>query len=269
MCGIVGYIGDNEATELLLTGLEKLEYRGYDSAGIAVINGNEMQLTKVKGRISLLRERVGNNTSGTIGIGHTRWATHGEASERNAHPHQSNTGRFTMVHNGVIENFEELRDNYLPNVKLQSETDTEIIVQLLEKMYGETNDVLQAFQRTLTEMKGSYAIALIDQHTPDVLYAAKNKSPLLVGLGTDCHLVTSDAMATLNETKRYVELEDKEIVILTKEAVTIQKLDGDKVEREPFVTALDSDDMEKGTYPHYMLKEIDEQPYVKIGRAHV
>ena len=262
MCGIVGYIGDNEATELLLTGLEKLEYRGYDSAGIAVMNGNEMQLTKVKGRISLLRERVGNNTSGTIGIGHTRWATHGEASERNAHPHQSNTGRFTMVHNGVIENFEELRDNYLPNVDFQSETDTEIIVQLLEKMYGETNDVLQAFQRTLTELKGSYAIALIDQHTPDVLYAAKNKSPLLVGLGTDCHLVTSDAMATLNETKRYVELEDKETVVLTKEAVTIQKLNGEKIEREAFVTALDSDDMEKGTYPHYMLKEIDEQPYV-------
>lgn len=263
MCGIVGYIGENQAKEILLDGLEKLEYRGYDSAGIAVMHDKEIQLTKVKGRIILLRDKVTEQQlTGNIGIGHTRWATHGEASERNAHPHQSMTGRFTIVHNGVIENYSELRETYLAHVELQSETDTEIIVQLLEKMMEESGDLLQAFQQTLMKLKGSYAIALLDNETPDVLYAAKNKSPLLVGLGKDCHVVTSDAMATLQETRRYVELEDQEIVILSKDAVSIQKLNGSKVERASFEAKIDLADMEKGTYPHYMLKEIDEQSYV-------
>ncbi|MFC4386195.1 glutamine--fructose-6-phosphate transaminase (isomerizing) [Gracilibacillus marinus] len=262
MCGIVGFIGQRDSKEVLLTGLEKLEYRGYDSAGIAVLNEDGMNIFKVKGRIAVLREKVDASVMANVGIGHTRWATHGEPSEENAHPHQSASERFTLVHNGVIENYYEIRDEYLQGVTLKSETDTEIVVQLIELMYKETNDVLEAFRKGLSLLKGSYAIALIDQQNPDVIYVAKNKSPLLIGLGEDFNVVASDAMATLRETDRYVEIEDKEIVLVKKDSVEIQKLDGAKVEREAYVAEIDASDTEKGTYPHFMLKEIDEQPFV-------
>ncbi|KAB8126630.1 glutamine--fructose-6-phosphate transaminase (isomerizing) [Gracilibacillus oryzae] len=262
MCGIVGYIGANDSKEVLLTGLEKLEYRGYDSAGIAVLNEQGMNVFKVKGRIAVLREKVDESVMANVGIGHTRWATHGEPSENNAHPHQSATERFTLVHNGVIENYYELRDEYLQNVELKSETDTEIVVQLIEQLYTETNDVLAAFRKGLSLLKGSYAIALIDNENPDLIYVAKNKSPLLVGLGDGFNVVASDAMATLRETNRYVEIEDKEVVLVRADRVEIQKLDGTVVEREEYIAEIDAADTEKGTYPHFMLKEIDEQPIV-------
>ncbi len=262
MCGIVGYIGGNDSKDILLNGLEKLEYRGYDSAGIAVLNDSGMNIFKVKGRIAALREKVDTSVQGSIGIGHTRWATHGEPSEDNAHPHQSASAQFTLVHNGVIENYYEIRDEYLQNVELKSETDTEIVVQLIEQLYLNTNDVLEAFRQALTLLKGSYAIGLIDNQNPNLIYVAKNKSPLLVGLGDDFNVVASDAMATLKETNRYVEIEDKEIVLVQKDRVEIQKLDGTVVEREAYVAEIDAADTEKGTYPHFMLKEIDEQPIV-------
>ncbi|MBM7573286.1 glutamine--fructose-6-phosphate transaminase (isomerizing) [Aquibacillus albus] len=262
MCGIVGYIGSNDTKEVLLNGLEKLEYRGYDSAGIATLNDDGLNLFKVKGRIASLREKVDNNVHATMGIGHTRWATHGEPSEENAHPHQSASGRFTLVHNGVIENYYEVRDEYLAGVSLASETDTEIIVQLIEVLNKEYNDVLQAFRKAIALLKGSYAIALIDAEDPDTIYVAKNKSPLLVGLGDNFNVVASDAMATLKVTDRYLELHDKEIVIVKRENVEIQQLDGKAIEREPFTAEIDAMDIEKGTYPHFMLKEIDEQPFV-------
>ncbi|WP_277680334.1 glutamine--fructose-6-phosphate transaminase (isomerizing) [Gracilibacillus dipsosauri] len=262
MCGIVGYIGGNDSKDILLNGLEKLEYRGYDSAGIAVLNESGMNIFKVKGRIAALREKVDTSVQGSIGIGHTRWATHGEPSENNAHPHQSASAQFTLVHNGVIENYYEIRDEYLQNVELKSETDTEIVVQLIEQLYLKTNDVLEAFRQALTLLKGSYAIGLIDNQNPNLIYVAKNKSPLLVGLGDDFNVVASDAMATLKETNRYVEIEDKEIVLVQKDRVEIQKLDGTVVEREAYVAEIDAADTEKGTYPHFMLKEIDEQPIV-------
>ncbi|MFC4402292.1 glutamine--fructose-6-phosphate transaminase (isomerizing) [Gracilibacillus xinjiangensis] len=262
MCGIVGYIGANDSKEILLTGLEKLEYRGYDSAGIAILNEQGMNLFKVKGRIATLREKVDASVMGNAGIGHTRWATHGEPSEDNAHPHQSATERFTLVHNGVIENYYEIRDEYLQNVELRSETDTEIVVQLIEQLYNETNDVLEAFRKGLSLLKGSYAIALIDRENPDLIYVAKNKSPLLIGLGDGFNVVASDAMATLRETNRYVEIEDKEAVLVRADRVEIQKLDGTAVERESYIAEIDASDTEKGTYPHFMLKEIDEQPIV-------
>ncbi|WP_079707970.1 glutamine--fructose-6-phosphate transaminase (isomerizing) [Paraliobacillus ryukyuensis] len=262
MCGIVGYIGQNDTKEILLNGLEKLEYRGYDSAGIAVLSDSGLDMFKVKGRIAVLRDKVDNTVESTMGIGHTRWATHGEPSEENAHPHQSASGRFTLVHNGVIENYYELRDEYLQGIHLASETDTEVVVQLMEVMYNKTQDVAEAFRQTVALLKGSYALALIDQQDQETIYVAKNKSPLLVGLGEGFNLVASDAMATLKETDRYLEIHDKEIVIVNRDYVEIQKLDGVAVEREPYIAEIDATDIEKGTYAHFMLKEIDEQPFV-------
>ncbi|MFE4202016.1 glutamine--fructose-6-phosphate transaminase (isomerizing) [Aneurinibacillus aneurinilyticus] len=262
MCGIVGYIGTQDTKEILLRGLEKLEYRGYDSAGIAVVNGKGVRVFKEKGRIAALRDIVDQDTTGSVGIGHTRWATHGVPNRVNAHPHQSHTSRFTLVHNGVIENYEHLKRNFLSEHSFISDTDTEVIVQMIETFVLEGMTVEEAFRTTLKNLKGSYAIALLDQDDPDVIYVAKNKSPLLVGLGEDCNVVASDAMAMLQVTNTFVELMDEEIVIVTKDSTTIKDLDGNVITRNPFVAEIDASDIEKGTYPHYMLKEIDEQPFV-------
>jgi glucosamine--fructose-6-phosphate aminotransferase (isomerizing) len=262
MCGIVGYIGDQDSKEVLLKGLEKLEYRGYDSAGIAVMNENGVTVFKDIGRIADLREVVDYDVFAPVGIGHTRWATHGVPSKRNAHPHQSETERFTIVHNGVIENYELLKRNYLNDVELQSDTDTEVIVQIINQFVREGKEVEQAFADTLRLLHGSYAIALLDGENRDIIYVAKNKSPLLVGVGKGFNVVASDAMATLQVTDQYIELMDKEIVILTKDKITIKNLDGVVMDRAPYKAMIDASDIEKGTYPHYMLKEIDEQPAV-------
>ncbi|WP_368975261.1 glutamine--fructose-6-phosphate transaminase (isomerizing) [Caldifermentibacillus hisashii] len=262
MCGIVGYIGNKDAKEILLKGLEKLEYRGYDSAGIAVLNEEGVHLFKEKGRIADLRFIVDEQVKANVGIGHTRWATHGKPSKVNAHPHQSGTGRFTIVHNGVIENYEQLKAEYLSDISLKSDTDTEVVVQLVEKFVNDGYAVQEAFQKTLKILKGSYALALLDEENKDVIYVAKNKSPLLVGLGNGFNVVASDALAMLQVTKEFLELMDQEMVIVTRENVEIFDLDGRKVERKPFIAELDASDIEKGTYPHYMLKEIDEQPFV-------
>ncbi|MFZ0475991.1 MAG: glutamine--fructose-6-phosphate transaminase (isomerizing), partial [Halobacillus sp.] len=198
----------------------------------------------------------------TLGIGHTRWATHGAPSRENAHPHQSVSERFTIVHNGVIENYIDIRDEYLANVNMKSETDTEIIVQLIEVLNEQMDDVAAAFRKAVELLSGSYAIALIDRENKDTIYVAKNKSPLLVGLGDDFNVVASDSMAALHVTDQFLELMDKETVIVQRNSVEIQKLDGTTVSREPFTAELDATDIEKGTYPHFMLKEIDEQPFV-------
>lgn len=270
MCGIVGYIGNNDSKEILLKGLEKLEYRGYDSAGIAVMNEEGVQVFKEKGRIADLRSIVDEDVHANTGIGHTRWATHGVPSTTNAHPHKSTSGRFTLVHNGVIENYEILKNEYLQDVKLHSDTDTEIIVQLIELFSNEGLSTEAAFRKTLKLLKGSYAIALLDEENKDVIFVAKNKSPLLVGLGDAFNVVASDAMAMLQVTDQYVELMDKEIVIVSQEGVQIQNMNGDVISRDPYTAELDASDIEKGTYPHYMLKEIDEQPLVmrKIIQAY-
>ncbi|MGG0338273.1 glutamine--fructose-6-phosphate transaminase (isomerizing) [Priestia aryabhattai] len=262
MCGIVGYIGTEDSKEILLRGLEKLEYRGYDSAGIAVVNSEGVHVFKEKGRIAELRQAVDNSVVAPAGIGHTRWATHGVPSQENAHPHQSTSGRFTLVHNGVIENYAILKREYLQDVTFKSETDTEVIVQLIEKIAAEGLDVEEAFRKTVSLLHGSYALALVDNEDKNTIYVAKNKSPLLVGVGEGFNVVASDAMAMLQVTDQYVELMDKETVIVTKEGVTIKTLDGEVVERAPYTAELDASDIEKGTYPHYMLKEIDEQPLV-------
>ncbi len=262
MCGIVGYIGNNDSKEILLKGLEKLEYRGYDSAGIAVMNDQGVQVFKEKGRIADLREIVDFGVMANTGIGHTRWATHGVPSKVNAHPHQSSTTRLTLVHNGVIENYDLLKKEYLQNVHFESDTDTEVIVQLIDLFVSEGLEVEAAFRKTLKLLKGSYALALLDSQNNETIFVAKNKSPLLVGLGDGFNVVASDAMAMLQVTNQYVELMDKEVVIVTKDEVTIQNLEGETITRAPYTAELDASDIEKGTYPHYMLKEIDEQPAV-------
>ncbi|ASV67493.1 glutamine--fructose-6-phosphate transaminase (isomerizing) [Cytobacillus kochii] len=261
MCGIVGYIGNQDSKEILLKGLEKLEYRGYDSAGIAVVNEAGVQVFKEKGRIADLRAIVDEKVLANTGIGHTRWATHGIPSQENAHPHQSNSGRYTLVHNGVIENYEQMKREFLQGVELKSETDTEVIVQMIDQFAKELSTE-EAFRKTLQQLKGSYALALVDNEDKSTIYVAKNKSPLLVGLGEAFNVVASDAMAMIQITDQYVELMDKEMVMVTKDGVTIKNLKGEKIERAPYTAELDASDIEKGTYPHYMLKEIDEQPLV-------
>lgn len=262
MCGIVGYIGLNDTKEILLKGLEKLEYRGYDSAGIALMNDSGVHVFKEKGRIADLRSVVDFDVLANAGIGHTRWATHGVPNRTNAHPHQSETGRFTLVHNGVIENYEIVKNEYLQEVSLKSDTDTEVIVQIIEQFVNEGLETEEAFRKALTLLKGSYALALLDNEDKETIYVAKNKSPLLVGLGDQFNVVASDAMAMIQVTDKYVELMDKEIVIVTKDEVTIKNLEGKIISRAPYTAELDASDIEKGTYPHYMLKEIDEQPLV-------
>ncbi|MBF0842676.1 MULTISPECIES: glutamine--fructose-6-phosphate transaminase (isomerizing) [Mammaliicoccus] len=262
MCGIVGYIGTANAKELLLRGLEKLEYRGYDSAGIAVRNEEEIKVFKEKGRIAELRKVADNDFDGNIGIGHTRWATHGVPNYENAHPHQSTSGRFTLVHNGVIENYEQLRNEFLQSVTFKSDTDTEVIVELIEHFSNEGLTTEEAFNKVLSLLHGSYALGLLDEQDAETIYVAKNKSPLLVGVGDGFNVIASDAIAMLAVTDTYKELVDNEIVIVKKDKVIIKDQEGNVIDRDSYKAEIDASDVEKGTYDHYMLKEIHEQPAV-------
>ena len=263
MCGIVGVVGNRNATDILMQGLEKLEYRGYDSAGIFVTTGKTSSLVKSVGRIADLHAKIGIDVAGTTGIGHTRWATHGKPSENNAHPHTSQTGRFVLVHNGVIENYLDIKNTYLAGHDFKGQTDTEIAVHLIGKFAEEEGlSVLEAFKKALHIIRGSYAFALVDSEDADVIYVAKNKSPLLVGLGEGYNMVCSDAMAMIRETNQFMEIHDQELVIVRKDSVEVQDYDGHTLERESYTAELDLSDIGKGTYPYYMLKEIDEQPTV-------
>ncbi|MGV3224763.1 glutamine--fructose-6-phosphate transaminase (isomerizing) [Staphylococcus hyicus] len=262
MCGIVGYIGSQNAKEILLRGLEKLEYRGYDSAGIATRDANGVTVTKAQGRIAELRKEAEKVGDGATGIGHTRWATHGVPSYENSHPHQSSSERFTLVHNGVIENYEELKQQYIPNVDLKSDTDTEVIVQLVEHFSNEGLSTEDAFTKVISLLHGSYALGLLDSEDEDTIYVAKNKSPLLVGIGDDFNVIASDALAMIKVTSEYKELKDQEIVLVQRDHVVIKDLDGNKIERDSYTAEIDASDAEKGVYSHYMLKEIHEQPAV-------
>lgn len=265
MCGIVGVTGNNDATNILLDGLQQLEYRGYDSAGIYVNDQNGKDfLVKEKGRISDLRAEVGPEVKGSTGIGHTRWATHGVPSKVNAHPHVSANGRFFLVHNGVIGNFAQLRDEYLQDVTLVSSTDTEVIVQLIGKFSDEGLDTEAAFKKVLglVDESSSYSFLLMDKEEPDTLFVAKNKSPLLIGVGDGFNVVCSDAIAMLSQTHDFIELVDGEIVIVKPDLITIKDPEGNVINREPFHVDTDPAAAQKGAYPYYMLKEIDEQPGV-------
>lgn len=260
MCGIVGIVGNEQATSILVNGLEKLEYRGYDSAGIFVADEKEDFLIKSQGRIKELAEKIGSEVHGSIGIGHTRWATHGEPSEENAHPHTSQSKRFVLVHNGVIENYDELKEKYLTDDTFYGETDTEIAVHLVEYFANQGLSTKDAFRKALKEIHGSYAFGLIDKKDRETIFVGKNKSPLLIGLGDGFNVVCSDAMAMLEQTNQFVEINDGEMVIVTSDHVEIEDVAGNEVQRAPYEAKIDLSDMEKGTYPYYMLKEIDEQP---------
>ncbi|HEM5998579.1 TPA: glutamine--fructose-6-phosphate transaminase (isomerizing) [Streptococcus suis] len=262
MCGIVGVVGNTNATDILIQGLEKLEYRGYDSAGIFVTGGEQAHLVKAVGRIAELSAKVGDKTEGTTGIGHTRWATHGKPTENNAHPHTSQTAGHILVHNGVIENYAEIKEEYLAGHDLKGQTDTEIAVHLIGQFAEEGLSTLEAFKKALKIIQGSYAFALIDARDADTIYVAKNKSPLLIGLGDGYNMVCSDAMAMIRETSEYMEIHDKELVIVKKDSVEVMDYDGNAIERGSYTAELDLSDIGKGTYPYYMLKEIDEQPTV-------
>ena len=265
MCGIVGVTGKDSAVSILLNGLEKLEYRGYDSAGIYVNDqdGHDY-LVKEKGRIDDLRKEVGANVHGSTGIGHTRWATHGEPSVANAHPQVSADGRFYLVHNGVIENFQDLKHDYLSDVTFKSQTDTEVIVQLVDRFVTKENlSTLDGFRKTLGLLgHSSYGFLLMDKEAPDTLYVAKNKSPLLIGVGQGFNVVCSDSLAMLDQTKDYLELHDGEIVVVKPDEIKITNQAGQAVFRDTFHVDIDAAQADKGTYPFYMLKEIDEQPNV-------
>ena len=262
MCGIVGVVGNTNATDILIQGLEKLEYRGYDSAGVFLASEGKSQLVKAVGRIAELSTKA-EGVEGTAGIGHTRWATHGKPIEDNAHPHRSETGRFVLVHNGVIENYLEIKEEYLAGHHFKGQTDTEIAAHLIGKFAEEDGlSTLEAFKKALHIIRGAYAFALMDAEDPSTIYVAKNKSPLLIGLGDGYNMVCSDAMAMIRETNQYMEIHDQELVIVKADSVEVQDYDGNVKERASYTAELDLSDIGKGTYPYYMLKEIDEQPTV-------
>ncbi len=262
MCGIVGYIGQKEAAPILLEGLSKLEYRGYDSAGMAVFSGNDIRIEKAVGKLENLYKKTddGKAVEGTCGIGHTRWATHGKPTEANAHPHFAK--RFVLVHNGIVENEEFLRSKYLSDVEFHSETDTEIIAWLLDKFTESGEDTEMAIRHIIAEIQGSYALAILDRQNPDVMYAVKNKSPLLIGKGDGFNMIGSDSMAMISSTNMFYEINDHEYCVVTRDSVDIYTQYGKHMEREPFKADLDLSDTEKGTYPHFMIKEIEEQPAI-------
>ncbi|AVI93840.1 L-glutamine-D-fructose-6-phosphate amidotransferase [Oenococcus oeni] len=266
MCGIVGYTGVNNALPFLLNGLEKLEYRGYDSAGVYVhTDDNRDVLVKEKGRVKDLEKKVKEyDMQGKSGIAHTRWATHGQPSIENAHPHVSADGRYYLVHNGVIENYKQLKADYLSDVEFKSQTDTEVAVQLVGKFASQGLDTLAAFRKmiNLLDDNSSYAFLLMDTKQPDLLYTAKTKSPLLIGISETGNVVASDAPAALDLTKDFIELRDGEIAVVSKNDVQLYDAEGNNYTRQPFHLDIDPTAADKGAYPFFMLKEIDEQAIV-------
>lgn len=259
MCGIIGYIGKKQPVNFLLEGLKKLEYRGYDSSGIAIKENEEIQIIRSIGRIKDLENKTKNTKllNGNIGIAHTRWATHGEPTEENAHPHQ--VGNVTLVHNGIIENAEELREKLIDDgVEFKSETDTEVACAIINKYYEK--DPIDAITKALKELKGSYAFGIIFKDS-DKLYAVRKDSPLIIGVGEDENYIASDIAAIINYTNKYILLEDNEIVELTAKEIKAYK-DGVEIKKNIQAANITAEEADKGSYKHYMLKEIMEEPIV-------
>lgn len=264
MCGIVGFVGREEAAPILLDGLERMEYRGYDSAGIAVRSEKEgLQVKKAKGRLRVLREltRDGAELSGTLGIGHTRWATHGEPNDVNAHPHISENGRIALVHNGIIENYMEIKEHLIKQgVTFTSDTDSEVVAQLLEFHYHECGNMLEAVGRVLRRIEGSYAFGIICADYPNALIAARKDSPLILGYGENGNFLASDVTAVIKYTRDVVYMDDGEIAVLTEDSIDVFDDELIPVDKEHHTVDWDVSAAEKGGYPHFMLKEIMEQP---------
>lgn len=261
MCGIVGYIGDENARDIIIDGLKRLEYRGYDSAGIALCTENGLVVRKRQGRIQNLEDMIaGEDLYANLGIGHTRWATHGAPSDRNAHPHCDRSGRIAVVHNGIIENFVELKEWLQKEygIEFQSDTDTEVIAQLIGVFYS--GDLEEAVFRAVEKLQGSYGLGIICSEEPDKLIAVRRDSPLIVGLGEGCNFIASDIPAILRHVRKIYLIENNETVILTKNDVKIYNAQRQEVHREVFHVTWDADAAEKEGYDHFMLKEIHEQP---------
>lgn len=264
MCGIVGYIGQKEAVPFLISGLSRLEYRGYDSAGIAVLHDGEIKVAKKKGKLACLEEFIDSgsvNVTGTFGIGHTRWATHGEPSDVNSHPHVSEGGLFAVVHNGIIENYLELKEKLSADgVSFKSATDTEVVAQLLEKNYN--GDFFDTVSRTIDMLEGSYALGIMCKDKPDTMMAVRKDSPLIVGLGQGENYIASDIPAILGYTKNVYLLEDDEIVVATRDSVRVYDKKKNEIKKKIFEVTWDVKAAEKGGYDSFMFKEMMEQPRV-------
>lgn len=261
MCGIVGYIGQKQAAPILLEGLSKLEYRGYDSAGIATLYEGSIDVQKAKGRLAVLSEKTddGKSVTGTMGIGHTRWATHGEPSDENAHPHISMDGRFSVVHNGIIENYISLKNKLTDKgFEFTSETDTEVIAHLFEYYYK--GDIIEAMTKVINRLEGSYALGVLCSDYPDQFIAVRKASPMIIGLGENENFIASDVTAILNHTRNIYYLEDNEIVVLKNDSVKVYNTDKEEIKKEVFTVNWDVSAAEKGGYEHFMMKEIEEQP---------
>lgn len=259
MCGIVGYVGQRQSASVLLDGLTKLEYRGYDSAGIAVLSQGKIVTIKTKGRLKQLEEKMNAEgiPQGTCGIGHTRWATHGEPSDINSHPHGN--ARLTIVHNGIIENYMELKEKLVrKGYDFQSQTDTEVVAKLLDYYYKD--DPMEAIRRLIAAIKGSYALGILFRDFPEEIFALRKDSPLIIGIGEGENFIASDIPAVLKYTRNYELIDENEIVRLTKDRVMVYNLDGDLVEKKMLTADWDVEAAEKAGYPHFMLKEIFEQP---------
>ena len=262
MCGIVGYVGQRQAAPILLDGLRRLEYRGYDSAGMAVCGGG-LQVCKTPGRLAALAERTedGSKLTGTVGVGHTRWATHGEPNEVNAHPHVSGDGRFAVVHNGIIENFARLKEKLIrQGCTFRSDTDTEVVAQLLGYYYDRCGDVFEAVNSMLSDVEGAYALGIVCSDTPDRIIAARKDAPLLLGCGEGENFLASDVTALLPYTRDVIYMDDGELAVLTGEGIRIYNERRRPIEKPRHHIDWDVDAAEKGGYPHFMLKEIYEQP---------
>jgi len=260
MCGIVGYIGDKQALPILIEGLKALEYRGYDSAGVAVHNGSHINISKAKGRLSVLEQRIDpDQLQGTLGIGHTRWATHGEPSDVNSHPHTNQSGDIAIVHNGIIENYMKLKDwLQKEGCVFVSETDTEVVAHLINYYYR--GDLVEAVRSALDRIEGSYALGVIAKNHPDCMVVARKDSPLVIGLGDGENYIASDIPAILKYTRKVYLLEDREIALIRRDGVEIIDQYGRKVQREVFEVKWDIEAAEKGGYQHFMIKEIHEEP---------
>ena len=264
MCGIVGFIGQEQAAPILLDGLAHLEYRGYDSAGVAVISAQgKLQVEKAVGRLKVLSEQIhgGADLEGCIGLGHTRWATHGAPNIINSHPHVSENGKFAVIHNGIIENYVEIKEFLIgQGIRFKSETDTEVVAQLLEFYYNECHDFLEAVGRVLRRIEGAYALGMLCADCPDRIIAARKDAPLLLGYGKGCNFLASDVTAIIKHTRDVAYMEDGEVAVLTREGIEVYDTLEQKVEKKHFNIDWEVSAAEKGGYQHFMLKEIMEQP---------
>ena len=264
MCGIVGFIGQEQAAPILLDGLAHLEYRGYDSAGVAVISAQgKLQVEKAVGRLKVLSEQIhgGADLEGCIGLGHTRWATHGAPNIINSHPHVSENGKFAVIHNGIIENYVEIKEFLIgQGIRFKSETDTEVVAQLLEFYYNECHDFLEAVGRVLRRIEGAYALGMLCADCPDRIIAARKDAPLLLGYGKGCNFLASDVTAIIKHTRDVAYMEDGEVAVLTREGIEVYDALEQKVEKKHFTIDWEVAAAEKGGYQHFMLKEIMEQP---------